>query len=351
MSRKEDELYKQLLSAGQDDKGPSHALRQRVLEASLESLAKLPAGEQDASDHAQRPARLVPEVPCDSADDVQRRTDQDRGYLSRRHSRRIIMWTHQRPVRYGLVAAAAAVVVLAGVGLWPKPGDRQASQAQWWLGPPAAWADQVVNAVDAVKGVTCRERTMWVHPDGTSHTSTTVIKFYLSQDSYRRDIYDGDFLREIQWYTPKDGGMTQTSVRFDLGSYFVEQHLGSFGSQDPMERTRFLVNMIDRGDQMIGTRQIEVKECVGFEISASKYGDNPDTWLNRIWFDVQTKLPVRIEREQPDPRDPETKRLHVQDQFDFSPTLPADTFTPQIPEGYIHAHPDELRSDSDSSQP
>ena len=69
------------------------------------------------------------------------------------------------------------------------------------------------------QGVTCRERTLVVSDDGSSHESSTGITFYVSEDSYRMDIHDGGFLREIQWYTPDGDSMIQTSVRFDLSSF------------------------------------------------------------------------------------------------------------------------------------
>ena len=54
---------------------------------------------------------------------------------------------------------------------------------------------------------------------------------------------------------------------------------------------------MDNADKLLGEKIIEERDCVGFEISASKYGSNPDEWVDRIWFDIETKLPVLIEQE------------------------------------------------------
>lgn len=43
-----------------------------------------------------------------------------------------------------------------------------------------------------------------------------------------------------------------------------------------------MVSRISRADRLLGTQTIDGHECVGFEIRASQYGDNPDTWLDRI---------------------------------------------------------------------
>ncbi len=241
--------------------------------------------------------------------------------------------------------AAIAIIVLGGITFWPgsSPGN-----GKWWLGPPAAWGQEILAQLDTIKGVTCREQTIWIAPDGSRHTSSTWNIFYVSQDSYRRDIYDEDFLREIQWYVPDGDGTLQHSIRYDLKSYFAHTGEGSFGSTDPIERMRSFVTQLDKADKLLGEKVIEGCNCVGFKISAAKYGDNPQEWLDRIWFDIDTKLPVLIEKDRPCPRDKTQTDFHpsirVQDQFDYNPELPADTFTPWVPEGFIFAHPDEIQA-------
>ena len=96
---------------------------------------------------------------------------------------------------------------------------------------------------------------------------------------------------------------------------------------------------------MLGGEQVvDGRKCVGFEISASKYGSNPETWLDRVWFDEETRLPVRIEKSgRPVTGDASRTFTTIQDQFDYAPQLPPDTFVPQEPPaGFINAHPDEL---------
>ena len=95
----------------------------------------------------------------------------------------------------------------------------------------------------------------------------------------------------------------------------------------------------------MGETVIEGCNCLGFEISAGKYGDNPEQWIDCIWFDIETKLPVRIEEHgRPVTDHPEKTFTIIKDQFDYNPELPADTFIPETPEGFIHAHPDEIKA-------
>ena len=240
------------------------------------------------------------------------------------------------------MAAVIALAVVLGITFWPS---RSSDSKKWWLGPPAAWGQEILTALDAITGVTCREQTVLVESDGSEHLSSTWDIFYVSRDSYRRDIYDGGVLREIQWYVPDGAGTLQHSVRFDLGSYFSHTGEGSFGNYDPVERMRFKVRLLDNADKLLGEEIVDGRECVGFEISASKYGNNPEQWTDCIWFDVETKLPVRIEqRGRSFTGQSETTRTTIQDQFDYNPDLPADTFVPKTPEGFIYGHPDDIQA-------
>ena len=241
-------------------------------------------------------------------------------------------------------AAVIAIVVLGGISLWPGGSDA----GKWWLGPSKVWAQEILDQLGTVKAVTCREQNIIVFSDGREHKSMTWDKYYVSSDSYRRDIYDDDFLREIQWYIPDSDGMLQHSVRYDLNSYFDHLHEGGGGHYDPVERMRSLVShCLDRADRLLGEEVIDGYNCVGFEISASKYGDNPSDWTDCIWFDKETKLPVRVEeRGRPVTNKPDMTITVIKDQFDYNPDLPDDTFIPKTPEGFIFGHPDDIKKNN-----
>ncbi len=252
---------------------------------------------------------------------------------------RMIMKTQRTKVA---LAAAVILVVLGGVTFWPfGHGDR----SQWWLAPSAAWGQEILAALEMSQAVTCREQTVFVGVDGSRHTSSTWDTFYVSKDSYRRDIYDGQVLREIQWYVPDGDGMMQHYVRYDLRCYGALRHEGSFGVQDPVERIRLFVGQLDKADRVLDEMVIDGHNCVGYEIHANKYDSNPDTWIDRIWFDTQTKLPVRIEESgRPVTGDAASTSTTITDQFTYDAQVPADTFLPQPPPaGFINAHPDDLR--------
>ncbi len=253
------------------------------------------------------------------------------------------MWRTIMKSKITKYAAAAAIIIVAlgSINFW----THDSGKGDWWLGSPAAWGREITAAMESIEGVSCREQIFTVAKDGTKHLSSTWNVLYFSNDSYRRDIYDGDTLREIQWYVPDGDTMLQHSIRFDLKSYFVHRHQGSFGNRDPRERLRFYVKFLDSAEQLLGTREIENAKCVGFAIKASQYGNNPENWVDQIWFDVQTKLPVVIERRgRPVTDHPKMTFTTIQEEFNYNDELPGDTFVPYIPDGFIFGHPDEITS-------
>jgi len=254
-------------------------------------------------------------------------------------------------VKTKTVKFAAAVIILAVVGgmtFWP---GYSLDGKKWWLSPPAAWSREILAALNEVKGVTCREQIVYYDDIGTEHTSMTWHILYVSRDSKRKDIYDRDFLREIQWYVPDGDGTRHHSIRFDLKSYFT--HTGGYrmGDNDPVNSLRSRVSLMDEADRLLGTEVIDGCECVGFEISASKFSRTPGQRTDCIWFDVETKMPVRIEHHgMPVTGSPDETITIVQDQFDYNPGLSADTFIPYIPEGFVFGHPDDILAAREKEQ-
>ncbi|MHC4757444.1 MAG: hypothetical protein ACYTE8_02190 [Planctomycetota bacterium] len=262
-------------------------------------------------------------------------------YEKRQKKRSILfeqnIWRTIMKNRITKFAAAAVIIIAVLIGINQLDSSIDIASV--------TWGQEIIAAIETIKGVSCREQIFMVTEDGSKHLSTTWNILYLCKDSYRRDIYDVDTLREIQWYVPDGNTMLQHSIRFDLESYFVERHKGSFGVQNPIDRVRFYVQFLDNAGCILGTKQIEDSNCVGFEIKASEYGNNPEQWIDQIWFDVETKLPVVIEQHgRPVTDHPKMTFTTAQDEFNYNDELPEDTFNPYIPNGYIFGHPDDITS-------
>ena len=94
---------------------------------------------------------------------------------------------------------------------------------------------------------------------------------------------------------------------------------------------------------------LQAVDATEIDSNRTNYKENKD--IDCIWFDTQTKLPVRIEeRGWSFTNEPNKTLTIIQDQFDYNPGLSADTFIPETPEGFIHAHPDEIRADRERQQ-
>ncbi len=172
------------------------------------------------------------------------------------------LWKRLIQSRVTKLAAAAVFVIVLWAATMRPPGVAQNNK--WWMG--SAWGQEILEALDTIKCVCCREQTIFIMSDGSRHTSGTWNTLCVSSDIYRRDIYDDDVLRETQWYVPEGNNMIQTAVRFDLGTYSACRHPGSFGNQDPVERMRFYVMVLKNTDnkRLLGERVIEGRRCVGF---------------------------------------------------------------------------------------
>lgn len=244
--------------------------------------------------------------------------------------------------RYAL-AAAVILIVLGGITLWPS-GDGETGQ--WWLGPPAAWGQFITESLDTIQALVYREGYVFVGDYGSTHVSGNWSRWYNTPERRRRDKYYDDVLVSTMWEEPQEPGFVRRyDVSFEYECYTVETYESSPSPTDPVEMLRFYVKLLDRADRSLGAKTVEGRKCTGFEVSASKYGDNPAGWVDRVWFDTETRLPVRIEYHgRPVTDHPEKTFTFVRDEFEYYVDVPAERFEPQIPEGFANAHPDTVRT-------
>ena len=237
------------------------------------------------------------------------------------------------------LAVAACLIALAILMTWPFGIGSRTSSNAWWLGEASAYAQELKTVLDkALAGVvTGREQVTAIMRDGSQHVSSTNMTLFLSGDRYRRDICEGDTLRETQWYVPNSAGMTQTSIRFDSGTYSIDKHPAP-PPGDKVASLRAIVQFIGKADHRLDLTQIEGRKCVGFEIRAEKLDAQADEGTCRVWFDVNTRLPVRVETILESTRRDSTLQIQgtifTLDHIDWNPRLPSNTFTPYIPDGF-----------------
>ena len=252
-------------------------------------------------------------------------------------------------------AAVVALVVIGGMTFWPVGSPQN---GKWWLGPPAAWGQQIIAELEKIEALVYRDQAVSVGRFGSTHVSGTWSRNYEAKDRSREDRYyeptDEDtfgqnnpesVLQHVIYKVPDGQDLIQHDVSYEHQCYTIRINKGGAYQRDPIESLRFYVGLLDRADRILDTATFEGRECVGFEISADKYGDNPKDWIDRIWFDVETKLPARIEEHgRPITNRPGRTHTSIQDQFEYYAQIPAEMFEPDIPDGFINAEPDEVRA-------
>lgn len=256
---------------------------------------------------------------------------------------RLPIWRTTMGTLKGKVALAAAVIliVLGGITLWPFGG----SGNEWWLGSPAAWGQEILETLGRMQAVVYRQRTGWDSPHGPPEMNVGWERRYNAKDCYRRDRYDdGVNIMNTQWVISDAQGLLMTEVSHEYECFFTQENEAYGFMAEFVEEMRRHVKRLDKADRPLEPQVFDGHKCVGFEISAARYGDNPKERFDRIWFDVETKLPMRIERHGiAMDFDPGRTMTIIHDQFEYFAEVPADLFVPRIPEGYVSAHPDEIR--------
>jgi hypothetical protein len=222
-----------------------------------------------------------------------------------------------------IAVAAVLALVFAGLDLRTKDqGDK------WWFAQSGAWAAELRVAVEKAgqQGFSCQERL--VSLVGIVSKDTDLDKLYVAGNRYRRDIYDQGQLQESQWYVHGTDGLKMTSIRYLDKTYTVTLDPQAHQQNvDPLTRMETLTQLLGESGQHIGSKQIEEQDAVGFSIESKKLDPRDDAGTVIVWLDKATKMPLRIEAIV-------GAWIYEQNQFDWNPTLPADTLEPQIPAGF-----------------
>lgn len=247
-----------------------------------------------------------------------------------------------KPVVRLAVAAVIIIAVIGGINFWPDGPEK------WYMGPPAAWGKEIIRSLEKVKTLVYRQRIASVSDYGNVKMGVGWEKRFCSESAYRCDRYDwhdGTTVINTQWILREPNGPTKYEVSYEYQCYFQEKSGDWPFYSNQMDSFRFYVGLLDRADRILDTKFFEGRECVGFEIGEAKYGDNPEDQFDRIWFDVETKLPARIEKHGlKSSFDAAQTHTVIHDQFEYYTEVPADIFTPQIPQDFVNAHPDQIRA-------
>jgi hypothetical protein len=241
--------------------------------------------------------------------------------------------------------AAAAVIIIAvigGINFWPDgPGKEK-----WYMGPPAAWGKDIIAELEKVKALVYRQHGASVSDYGLKKMDVEWEKRFCSENAYRCDRYDyhtGTTVVNTQWILREPNGPTKYEVSFEYQCYFQEKAGDWPFYSNQMDSFRYYVGLLKSADRILGTKFFDGRECVGFEIDLSKWGTQPEGRIARIWFDVETKLPARIEKHGfRSSFDAAQTYTIIHDRFEYYTEVPAGIFDPRIPEGFVNARPEDI---------
>jgi outer membrane lipoprotein-sorting protein len=221
--------------------------------------------------------------------------------------------------------AVAAVVVLAGLLGWNMLDGPHGSGVAW-----AAIPDHI-KAIDTFMF----RLTIDVHgkDDGNvSDKHTGQFTFYLSEQyGFRMDI--GGDGTTVSWYVPPAADTITMVIPAEKKWSKTPLPPGQQGKmpeeyEDPAE---YIQRFLARPQRELGRSVIDGVEVEGIEVTDPplKHGKRANG-IGRLWVDVQTQLPVRIEIE----GTADGKIVHWLMEFKWSEAVPASIFEPNIPSDY-----------------
>jgi hypothetical protein len=234
-------------------------------------------------------------------------------------------------------ATAAVIIISVLIGINHFGGSID--------GTSVVWADVIKN-IDQVKDYIYRQRQTdysGIKPSGIEFTSEwETIWYYSSEFGIRYDHYKSDKLISQFYSLLKDQQRISISPMQKTFSC-SDDDLPQTMSVDPRSH---ILQIIDLPHTKLGTQVIDGITAEGIEVNGQKVsGPYLVDVVSRLWVDVQTQLPVRLES-QGKQFGSDMFALLVQDQFQWNVNLTKADFTPVIPEDFTH----EIKSHIDDEK-
>jgi hypothetical protein len=237
----------------------------------------------------------------------------------------------RRPVFVFAAAAAAVLLLIVLMTLIDTTG-----------GGSVVWAD-VIARVEEAQDFICRRI-----EKRSGEPPMEIIEYRSAAHGLRQDIYQEGSLQAVQYIIPKEK-MMYALVHRDR-TYMKSQL--SVEQVDELQRqsnAREIVNSFrEHPYEKLGRRRIDGVTAEGIEITDMKEWASifeSGTW--RLWVDVETQWPVRIELEGVAAGGSVRKTYTLKD-FQWNATLRADDFKVEIPDNYeLIADLDQIVADEE----
>jgi len=219
------------------------------------------------------------------------------------------------------LAAAAVIIIAVLIGIHQFSGSID--------GASVAWAS-VVKKVEQAKTVSFRLKTSM-----TGMPDSEIMVYDSSEYGSRMDVYsDGKIVTRI--YGPKGENVSIMIIpeakRYTRMSFTEEQRQQMREREkDPREFVKLFLS-VDHTE--LGRKTIDGIEVEGLEVDSPKVGGGMfESAIGRLWVDVKTDLPVRMEIEGVSAGGKIQTKM-VMDEFKWDEELDAGEFEPNIPDDY-----------------
>jgi hypothetical protein len=232
---------------------------------------------------------------------------------------------------------AAAAVVILGIVLAVNLFDRTG-------GSNAVWAD-MIKQVEQAQDFICR-----VQQDNTGDPDLEMVQYRSAKYGYRMDMYRDGRLVAAQYHKPSSS-MLYVIVHRDRTYALVEFTEEQREAMQAQSNAQGLVEYFRSFDfEEIGRKKIDGVTASGIEVTDPEPLKAVfDESSVRLWVDIETTWPVRIEWEGVAKRG-EVRVTTVLDRFQWNPSLSAGEFEFEIPDDYqLIGRMDAVQTDEESA--
>jgi hypothetical protein len=236
---------------------------------------------------------------------------------------------------------AAWGIALVAFFFSPFGGNTQPADSRWWTAPPSKLSGELVAILNEAsrRGLSAREQITFVLPGGNSLKSSTVTVFSLVPGHSREDVFVDNTLHETKWQIHEASEVTEIGVQHKARTFQIQKRPIEAQSISRLERLRSILESLAGARRQTEPVELAGKQAVLFEVLPSTLEKDEEQFSCRVWLDIETKLPLRIEIDmrQAGGNDADASDLTVilaTDDFKWSPEFVQNTFAPQIPEDY-----------------
>jgi hypothetical protein len=228
------------------------------------------------------------------------------------------VWRTIMKSRITKLAAAAVIIIAVLIGVNQFSGSID--------GASVAWAD-VIKKVEKAKTVTFRLKTRM-----TGVPDSEIMVYDSSEYGSRLDLYVGGKITS-RIYGPKDENvsiMVIPEAKTYTRMSFTEEQREQMAERekDPREFVKLFMSV---EHIELGRKTIDGVEVEGLEVDSPKVGGGMfESAIGRLWVDVKTELPVRMEIEGVSGGGKIQTKM-VMEEFNWDEELDAGEFEPDIP--------------------